>query len=280
MSDYSKIEWTDATWNPTRGCSKVSPGCEHCYARAFAERWRGIKGHPFEYGFDLKLVPHKLIEPIKWIKPRHIFVDSMSDLFHESIPDIYIQAVFDIIKLSNWHEFQICTKRSLRMHDFILNNNSLNLDNIWLGVSVENRKHGLLRIDHLRELSSRIKFLSIEPLLEDLCEIDLTAIDWVILGGETGPGARVMKKDWVFSIIDQCRKYKIPFFFQQWGAKNRSRKDCFINGKIIRLKPKIKILKIPQNKHRHLKLEKARKIVSKLDEIIKLKYNNLKLDKK
>ena len=273
MSDNSKIEWTDATWNPTRGCTKLSPGCRNCYASNFAERWRGIRNHPFEYGFDLRLVPHKLIEPIKWMKPRHIFVDSMSDLFHEKIPDYYIEAVFNIIKLSNWHEFQICTKRSKRMHEFVLKRkNDLPFENLWLGVSVENREHGLPRKKDLQDLPSKIRFLSIEPLLENLGKFDLTNINWVITGGETGPGARFMKSKWVYSIIENCQNSKIPFFFQQWSSTNRSRKNYLIDNKVFRKKPKFKKKNILSYKERLLRIEEANKIIKGLK-----KYSNSKL---
>jgi len=178
MSDKSKIEWTDATWNPVRGCTKISPGCSHCYAETFAERFRGVRGHPFEQGFDLKIVPEKLCDPIRWGTSRRIFVNSMSDLFHERIPDDYISNVARVMVAANWHTYQILTKRAQRLHDLL--NGKLRFaaaqNHIWWGVSVENRNHGLPRIDLLRDSLARVRFLSIEPLLEDLGEMNLKEI--------------------------------------------------------------------------------------------------------
>ena len=178
MSDRSKIEWTDATWNPVRGCTKVSPGCAHCYAETFAERFRGVAGHPYEQGFDLRLVPHKLTEPLRWSSQRMIFVNSMSDLFHEGVSDEYIAAVVDVMVKANWHTYQVLTKRSSRMQALLQTKllDAAKLPHIWWGVSVENRKHGLPRIEHLRQAPAQIRILSIEPLLEDLGRIDLTYV--------------------------------------------------------------------------------------------------------
>ena len=194
MSEHSSIEWTDATWNPVRGCTKISPGCTHCYAETFAERFRGVPGHPYEQGFDLRLVPEKLAEPLRWSTPRMIFVNSMSDLFHEDVPDEYIEPVTRVMELANWHTYQVLTKRSERLRDLLQTklHTAGNLPHIWWGVSVENRKHGLPRIEHLREAPAAMRFLSIEPLLEDLGQIDLDGIHWVIVGGESGAGARPM----------------------------------------------------------------------------------------
>ncbi len=179
MSDHSKIEWTDATWNPVRGCTKVSPGCTHCYAETFAERFRGVKGHPYEFGFDLRLVPEKLTEPFRWKTPKMIFVNSMSDLFHKDVPDNYIRKVARVMQLANWHTYQVLTKRSERMCDLLKTKIRFAADesHIWWGVSVENRKHGLPRIDHLRVAPAKVRFLSIEPLLEDVGKINLTGIN-------------------------------------------------------------------------------------------------------
>lgn len=233
MSDNSKIEWTDATWNPVRGCSKVSPGCTTCYAETFAERFRGVPGHPFEQGFDLRLVPDKLAEPLRWRTPKMIFVNSMSDLFHEQIPDEYIVNVARVMRLANWHTYQVLTKRSERMRDLL--NGRLQFasmqPNIWWGVSVENRKHGLPRIEHLREVAAHIRFLSIEPLLEDLGPFSLAGIRWVIVGGESGPGARPMAKEWVLSIRDLCNANHVPFFFKQWGGVRKSETGRTLNGR-------------------------------------------------
>ena len=220
MSANSKIEWTDATWNPVRGCTKISPGCAHCYAETFAERFRGVPGHPYEQGFDLRLVPEKLTEPITWSKQRMVFVNSMSDLFHRDVPDEYIELVAQVMAAADWHVYQVLTKRSERLRrpaqDQI--RFAAELPHIWWGVSVENRRHGLPRIQHLRDAKPAMAFLSIEPLLEDLGRISLSGINWVIVGGESGPGARPMLRDWVISIRNQCDQANVPFFFKQWGG--------------------------------------------------------------
>jgi protein gp37 len=190
MSDRSKIEWTDATWNPVRGCTKISPGCKRCYAATFAERWRGIPDHPYEHGFDPRLVPDKLVDPILWAQSRTVFVNSMSDLFHVDVPETYVHNVFGVMRLADWHVYQVLTKRADRMQDILarrLAKVGAPEPNVWLGVSVENKKNGLPRIDHLRDTPAAVRFLSIESLLEDLGEIDLTGIDLVIVGGESGP---------------------------------------------------------------------------------------------
>ncbi len=233
MSDNSKIEWTDATWNPVRGCSKVSPGCANCYAETFAERFRGVPGHPYEYGFDLRLVPEKLAEPLRWRTPKMVFVNSMSDLFQEDVADEYIVSVVRVMHLANWHTYQVLTKRSERMRDMLETKLKFAaaLSHIWWGVSVENKKHGLQRIDHLQASPARIRFLSIEPLLEDLGGLSLVGIDWVIVGGESGAGARPMKKSWVLSIRNQCRRAKVPFFFKQWGGVRKSETGRSLDGK-------------------------------------------------
>jgi protein gp37 len=225
MSEHSTIEWTEATWNPVRGCTKISPGCQHCYAELFAERFRGVPGHPYEHGFDLRIVPEKLIEPLKWRKGRRVFVNSMSDLFHINIPVSYIVAVSRVMQIANWHTFQVLTKRSERMRDLLRTtlSSAAREPHVWWGVSVENRKHGLPRIDHLKEAPATVKFLSIEPLLEDLGEVDFRGIHWVIVGGESGPGARPMRREWVASIRDQCATAGVPFFFKQWGGVQKKR---------------------------------------------------------
>ena len=233
MSDRSTIEWTDATWNPVRGCTKISPGCTHCYAETFAERFRGVPGHPYEQGFDLRLVPEKLIEPLRWAASRTVFVNSMSDLFHERVPDAYVRAVADVMKTANWHTFQVLTKRSERMRD-LLNTQLMDAaqcSHIWWGVSVENRRFGVPRIEHLRAANAKVRFLSIEPLLEDIGELDLGGIDWVIVGGESGPGARPISKDWVTNIRDQCSRARIEFFFKQWGGVRKSKTGRELDGR-------------------------------------------------
>lgn len=225
MSDGSAIEWTDATWNPVRGCTKVSPGCKHCYAETFAERWRGIPDHPYGQGFDLRLVPEKLAEPLRWKRPRRIFVNSMSDLFQDGVPVDFITGVFETMNRADWHTYQVLTKRAARMYEVTrtLPRDLVERANIWLGVSVEDQRYGLPRIDLLREVPAAVRFLSIEPLLEDLGPIDLTGIHWVIVGGESGPGARPMREAWVRSIQAQCERQGVPFFFKQWGGVQKSK---------------------------------------------------------
>jgi protein gp37 len=233
MAERSKIEWTDATWNPVRGCTKISPGCAHCYAERFAERFRGVPGHPFEQGFDLRLVPQKLEEPLRWNKPKRVFVNSVSDLFHDGVPDDYIAAVADVMVRADWHTYQILTKRSGRMHDLLKTRLRFAAakPHIWWGVSVEDRKYGLPRIAHLRSAPAAVRFLSIEPLLEDLGAINLHGIHWVIVGGESGISARQMERKWVVSIRSQCRQLGIPFFFKQWGGVHKSKAGRVLDGR-------------------------------------------------
>ncbi len=232
MSDRSKIEWTDASWNPVRGCTKISPGCAHCYAETFAERFRGVPSHPYEQGFDLRLIPDKLHEPLRWRKPRRIFVNSMSDLFHKDVPTDYVVDVAKVMADAHWHSYQVLTKRSERLRDMLQNElrHFADLSHIWWGVSVENRQHGLPRIDHLRESPACVRFLSIEPLLEDLGEFDLSGIHWVIVGGESGHGARPMEKEWLLLIRDQCREAGVPFFFKQWGGVQKKKNGRELDG--------------------------------------------------
>lgn len=233
MSLNSHIEWTDATWNPVRGCTKISPGCKHCYAETFAERFRGVKGHPYEQGFDLRLVPEKLTEPFAWRSPKLVFVNSMSDLFQPGVPDAYVQAVSRVMATANWHTYQVLTKRGERLRELLTEKLQFAgaQDNIWWGVSVEDRKYGLPRVDDLRQAPARVRFLSIEPLLEDLGDIDLSGISWVIVGGESGPGARPIERDWVISIRKQCRMQSVPFFFKQWGGVRKARSGRLLDGR-------------------------------------------------
>jgi protein gp37 len=241
MSDHSAIEWTDATWNPIRGCTKISPGCKNCYASTFAERFRGVPGHPYEQGFDLRLVPEKLEEPLRWSRSRHIFVNSMSDLFHENVTDEYVRRVADVMLQADWHIYQVLTKRSdrlRRMLDAQLSTHA-NRSHIWWGVSVEDRNHGLPRIEHLRQSTATVRFLSIEPLLEDLGELDLQSISWVIVGGESGPRARPLKQEWVTSILRQCEAQDVPFFFKQWGGVRKKKTGRELNGKTYDAMPQI-----------------------------------------
>ena len=219
MAQKSQIEWTDATWNPVTGCTKVGPGCENCYAERFAERWRGIPNHPYEQGFDLKLWPSRLKQPLAWKKPRMIFVNSMSDLFHKDIDFGYIDHVFETMEFANWHVFQILTKRSSLMRKYVTaryGNNSVP-PHIWLGVSVENQTH-TGRIQHLKEINSPARFISFEPLLGKINDICLDGIAWAIVGGESGPRARAMKPEWARQIRDICERDHVAFFFKQWGG--------------------------------------------------------------
>jgi protein gp37 len=233
MSTNSKIEWTDATWNPVRGCTKISPGCTHCYAETFAERFRGVPGHPFEFGFDLRIIPEKLADPIRWSKPKKIFVNSVSDLFHEDVPDEYIEKVCRVMLAANWHTYQVLTKRADRMSALLQGKlrTSAQASHIWWGVSVENRRHGLPRVDSLRRAKPNVAFLSVEPLLEDLGSINLQGISWVIVGGESGPGARLMDRAWVRNIRNQCRLSQVAFFFKQWGGVRKSETGRTLDGK-------------------------------------------------
>lgn len=219
MADGSAIEWTDATWNPVTGCTKITAGCDNCYAERFAERWRGIVGHPFENGFDLTLRPDRLDQPLKWKRSRMIFVNSMSDLFHKGVPLTFIDAVFDTMEASSWHVFQVLTKRSSRMRDYIRRRyeDGVAPEHIWLGVSVEDAK-GAARIAHLRAAPATVRFLSIEPLIGPVGSIDLAGIHWVIAGGESGPGARILNIEWARQIRDECARQGVSFFFKQWGG--------------------------------------------------------------
>jgi protein gp37 len=215
VSHSSAIEWTDSTWNPVTGCTKVSQGCKHCYAQRFAERFRGVEGHPFEQGFDLKLWPERLELPLLWKESRRIFVNSMSDLYHPAVPKSFIDRVFRTMNRARWHSFQVLTKRAERLAE--IGARLQWAPNIWQGVSVEDERV-VGRIDLLRGVPAEVRFLSLEPLIGPLDNLNLRGIHWVIVGGESGPGARPMKKDWVDSIRDQCLEESIPFFFKQWGG--------------------------------------------------------------
>jgi len=228
MSDRSNIEWTDATWNPVHGCTKVSPGCKYCYAETFSERFRGVPDHPFEFGFDLRLVPNALSKPRHWRRSRMIFVNSMSDLFHEDVPLPYIRRVFKTMTECPQHFFQVLTKRADRMAEL-----APKLEwpsNVWMGVSVENSDY-TWRIDRLREVGAAVRFLSIEPLLGPVANLDLSAIHWVIVGGESGRRPRPMQPEWVRSVRDQCLEAEVPFFFKQWGGHNKKAAGRDLDGR-------------------------------------------------
>ena len=218
MPDRSPIEWTEATWNPVTGCTQLSPGCAHCYAKRLAERFRGVPGHPYERGFDVVLRPERLEQPLRWRRPRTIFVNSMSDLFHESVGADFVAAVFDVMARARWHTFQVLTKRPGRACALAP---SLPWPaHVWLGVSVENQRW-TTRVDALRGIPARVRFLSCEPLLGPL-DLDLRGVHWVIAGGESGPRARPMRPEWARAVRDQCLAAGVPFFFKQWGAHDAS----------------------------------------------------------
>ena len=232
MADNSAIEWTDATWNPVTGCTKITRGCDNCYAARFAERWRGIEGHPYEQGFDLRLWPSRLDQPARWKKPRMIFVNSMSDLFHKRLRRQFIDDVFDRMEAIDRHVYQVLTKRSSLMRNYLKHRypGGAAPAHIWCGVSVEDSA-AASRIRHLQAASATVRFLSIEPLIGPVGDIDLTGISWVIVGGESGPNARPMLKEWVCDILDQCSRAEVPFFFKQWGGKNPKSQGRLLNGR-------------------------------------------------
>jgi protein gp37 len=220
MTQYTQIEWTDATWNPTTGCTKISPGCDNCYAERIAERFRGVVGHPYEEGFDLTLRPERLSQPLKWKSSKMIFVNSMSDLFHKAVPQNFIDKIFEIMEQADWHVFQILTKRSSKLQSYV--NRRYGKDgapaHIWMGVSIEDGNR-LSRLQQLRGTNAPIKFLSLEPLIGRIGHLDLRGISWVIVGGESGLGHRPVDPEWVREIRDQCKASGTAFFFKQWGGQ-------------------------------------------------------------
>lgn len=233
MAQLSNIEWTEVTWNPAVGCSKISPGCAHCYAEVMARRLQAMRVKGYENGFKLTLLPHRLEEPLNRTKPTVYFVNSMSDLFHRDIPDDYIRQVFDVIQRSPRHTFQVLTKRAERMAEFF--ETCVPPRNAWLGVTVEDKKHGLPRLNWLRRVPATVRFISVEPLLEDLGRMNLAGIHWVIVGGESGPKARPMREEWALKVKQQCEEQNVAFFFKQWGGwgadgKKRAKKH---NGRLL-----------------------------------------------
>lgn len=228
MGVKSTIEWTEATWNPVTGCTKISPGCKHCYAERLSYRLKAMGQPNYANGFALTLQPHALEIPLRWKTPQVIFVNSMSDLFHKNVPTTYIQQVFDVMARANWHCYQILTKRSERLMQ--ISRQLSWKSNIWMGVSVENEDYAF-RINHLRETGAHVKFLSLEPLLGALPQLNLQGIDWVIVGGESGPGARAIRKEWVLDIRDQCLMANVPFFFKQWGGTNKKQAGRQLEGR-------------------------------------------------
>jgi protein gp37 len=228
MANNSHIEWTDATWNPVTGCSKISPGCKHCYAERLAHRLQAMGQKNYSNGFAITLQPHMLEHPFRWRQPRRVFVNSMSDLFHEDVPAPYIKQVFDVMGRASWHQFQVLTKRSDRL--LKLSPELRWHENVWMGVSVENDDY-LYRVNHLRATGARIKFLSVEPLLGPLRHLNLTGMNWVIVGGESGPGARKVEPEWVREIRDRCIAARVPFFFKQWGGVLKARTGRVLDGR-------------------------------------------------
>lgn len=229
MSSTTSIEWTDATWNPVTGCTQVSPGCDHCYALRFSERFRGVEGHHFQQGFDLRLWPERLTLPLHWRKPRRIFVNSMSDLFHSDVPDDFIRGIFETMVVAHWHTFQLLTKRSARLAHL-----APHLPwprNVWVGVSVESEQQ-LWRIDHLRKVPAAVRFLSAEPLISPLKSLDLSGVDWVITGGESGPHYRPCDPDWVREIRDSCLELDVAFFHKQWGGRTPKSAGRTLDGEV------------------------------------------------
>jgi len=228
MALRSSIEWTETTWNPLTGCAKVGPGCAHCYAERMAKRLKAMGLSNYRHGFILATHQHVLELPLQWKKPQTVFVNSVSDLFHEKAPEEFILRVFDVMSQAYWHRFQVLTKRSGRLLE--LSDRIPWRPNVWMGVSVENKDYAF-RIDHLRRTSAAVKFLSLEPLLGPLPDLDLTGIDWVIVGGESGPRARPMESQWVSDIRDRCLTARVPFFFKQWGGVNRKKTGRVLEGR-------------------------------------------------
>jgi protein gp37 len=233
MTTVSRIEWTEQTWNPTTGCTKISPGCKHCYAESMAKRLEAMGTPGYENGFSLTMLPQRLEDPLKRSKPTVYFVNSMSDLFHERVPDGYIAKVFEVIERTPQHTYQVLTKRAARLARYFRGRDVPS--NAWLGVSVEDRKYGVPRIAHLREVPAQVRFLSVEPLLQDVGELDLTSIHWVIVGGESGPKARPMKTEWALNVQRQCEEQGVAFFFKQWGGwgADGKRRAKSANGRVL-----------------------------------------------
>jgi protein gp37 len=239
MATKSSIEWTESTWNPLTGCNKVSPGCKHCYAERMAKRLHAMGQPNYVNGFKLTLHPQALEIPLSWKKPQVIFVNSMSDLFHKDVPIDFIQQVFDVMRRADWHTFQVLTKRAERLQEI-----DAQIDwpaNVWMGVSVETQDY-TFRIDHLRQTHAKTKFLSLEPLLGPLPKLNLEGINWAIVGGESGPGARPMAEEWVIDIRDQCKAKRVPFFFKQWGGVQKKRAGRLLQGKTWSEMPPLPLL--------------------------------------
>ncbi len=240
MAQGTQIEWTDATWNPVTGCTKITAGCDNCYAERFSERFRDVPGHPFESGFDLTLRPQRLEQPLSWRQPRRIFVNSMSDLFHKEVPRAFIDKVFETMERADWHTYQVLTKRSSLLTRYLKHRygDERAPAHIWLGVSVEDAQN-TVRLTHLRAAQATTKFVSFEPLLGPVGQVDLSGFDWVIVGGESGPRARRMEEPWAIEIRDLCRKAKVAFFFKQWGGVRPKSGGRLLKGREWSQYPKI-----------------------------------------
>lgn len=240
MAGTTRIEWTETTWNPVTGCTKVSAGCDNCYAERFAERFRGVAGHPFTSGFDLTIRPERVEQPLMWKGSRLIFVNSMSDLFHKGVPRVFIDRVFDTMEAANWHTFQVLTKRSSLLNRYLKKRygRAVAPPHIWLGVSVEDAK-ATVRLDHLKSARASIKFVSFEPLLGSVAPLDLDGIDWAIVGGESGPRARPMKEEWALEILGACKRAGTAFFFKQWGGLRPKSGGRLLSGREWNEYPKV-----------------------------------------
>lgn len=243
MSDNSRIEWTEATWNPCTGCTKISPGCLNCYAERLAIRLQNMGKPKYKNGFKLTVHEDALGLPRSWKNPRKIFVNSMSDLFHKDVPTRFIKKVFSVMKEAYWHQYQILTKRPERL--FELNDELLWGQNMWMGATVENNDY-MYRVDYLRQTSAPVKFLSLEPLLGPIPNLNLEGIDWVIVGGESGPGARPIERKWVVDIRKDCRNHDVPFFFKQWGGFNKKKSGRMLDGKVYNEYPTESIRESPK----------------------------------
>ena len=237
MALNSAIEWTQATWNPVTGCTKISLGCRNCYAERMALRLRAMGQRNYSRGFRVTIHPHALRLPLKWKKPRMVFVNSMSDLFHERVPVGFVEQVFRVMHQADWHEYQILTKRSERLLD--LEGIVAWAPHIWMGVTVESADYAF-RIEHLRQTGAAIKFLSLEPLLGPIPDLNLEGIDWVVVGGESGPGARPIKREWVIELRDRCRESGVPFFFKQWGGTDRKKSGRVLDGRTWDQMPEVR----------------------------------------
>jgi protein gp37 len=260
MAQDVSIDWPDKTWNPVRGCTRRSPGCDRCYAAAFAERWRGIPGHPYEKGFDPRAVEERLGEPFTWTRPCTVLVSSMGDLFHEAIPDEHVARVFEAMRLADWHVYHVLTKHAERLQRFVRRHcgKAGPPPHVRLGVSAEDRRHGAARLAKLRATPAGLRFLFLEPLLEDPGKLDLAGIGWVLVGGESGPGARPLRREWVVSVQKQCRLARIPFFFKQWSGARRGEAGRELDGRTWDQVPRLPELTVPPRAERRRRLEELR----------------------